>query len=222
MRAGVTDHRAAEREKAALVVERKLQSDRLIAALVVAGKGLRALAGPFHRAAKLLCRPNHQRELRIEGVARAVVAADVAAFDPDVGHRHAEDGGELMLLADHAAGPGVQRMLVGRRIVDADRGARVERHAGDALHPGVELRHMGRARECRFGRLDVADIGIDTDIGSVIVKLDVRLRRARCFRHCLKRFVIHPDLLGGILGGGDALRHHHDDLLADVADPVGR
>ena len=152
VRAGVADHRAAQREEAAFVVERELQRDRLVAALVVAGEGLRALAGPFHRAAELLGRPHHQRELRIEGVARAVVAADVAALDAHVGHRHAEDRRELVLLPDHAAGAGVQRVLVGRRIVDADRGARVERHAGDALHPGLEFRHMGRARERRLGR----------------------------------------------------------------------
>ena len=66
----------------------------------------------------------------------------------------------------------MQRVLVGRRIVDADRGARVERHAGDALHPGLELRHMRGARERRLGRLDVADIGVDADIADVVVEPD--------------------------------------------------
>ena len=85
VRAGVADHRAAHREEPALLVQRQLQRDRLVAALIVAGEGLRAFAGPLHRAAEALGRPYHQRELRIEGVARAVVAADVAAFDPHVG-----------------------------------------------------------------------------------------------------------------------------------------
>ena len=171
MRAGVADDRAAHRQEAALVVERKLRRDRLVAALVVAGEGLRALAGPFHRAAEALRRPHHQRELRIEGVARAEVAADVAAFDAHVGRRHAEDARRARAFCRTTPPePACSVCLFGRRIVDADRGAGVERHAGDALHPGVELRHMRRARERRLGRLDVADIGVDADIAGVIVE----------------------------------------------------
>ena len=49
-----------------------------IAALIVAEERLAALAGPFHRPPEPPRRPGHQRELGIERVAGAEIAADVA------------------------------------------------------------------------------------------------------------------------------------------------
>src|SRR5262249_14528986 len=134
VRTGVADHRAAQRQEFALVVESELGLDHLVAALVVAGERFGTLAGPFHRPADALRRPDHQRELRIEGVARAEIAATVAALDAALLRRDAERAGELGLLPPHAPRAGMQRVLAARRIVDAGRGAGVERHAGDALH----------------------------------------------------------------------------------------
>src|SRR6266511_3208325 len=76
--AGVHGDRAAQRQKAAVGVERKLCLDDLVAALVVAEEGFRALAGPFDRSADASCGPGDQREFRIEDVAGAEIAADVA------------------------------------------------------------------------------------------------------------------------------------------------
>ena len=65
------------------MVQRKLGMEDLVAALVVTGKGLGALAGPFHRTPEPLRGPDHQRELGKEGVAGAEIAADIAALDTD-------------------------------------------------------------------------------------------------------------------------------------------
>ena len=82
---------------------------------------------------------------------------------------------------------------------------------------------MGGARERCLGRRDVADVGVDADVGDVVIEPRRAGRdRGRGRRHRLERLVVHHDALGRILGGGDALGHHHHHLLADVAHPVGR
>src|SRR5262249_61663948 len=135
----IANVRAAKREKAAVGVERKLGLDEEIAPLIVAEKSLLALARPFDRAADAPRCPGHQREFGVERVARAEIAADVAGDDANALHRDVEDAGELVLLSDHAAAAGVKRGEAGRAVVTANGGARLKRHAGDALHPSFKL-----------------------------------------------------------------------------------
>ena len=68
-----------------------------------------------------------------------------------------------------------------------------------------------------------AHVGVDADIGDVVVKLGSR-RFDGFGGHGdrLERLVVDDDPLGRVLGGGDGLGDHHDHLLSDVSHPVGR
>ena len=61
---------------------------------------------------------------------------------------------------------------------------------------------MRGARERRLGRRDVADVGVDADVGRLIVEpRRARLRpRPACRDHRLERLVVDDDQLGGVLG----------------------
>ncbi len=142
---------AAHRQKIALGVERQLGLHRKIARLIVGQKQLVALDDPFHRAPELFRRPRHQRELGIDHAAGAEIAADIAHEHADFVRRHAEDGGEVFLEPHRAAIAGIDRIAAGLGIERRQRGARLHRHAGHALHPGFEPRHMRGTgeRRCR-------------------------------------------------------------------------
>ena len=145
----------------AVVVERKLGLDRQVARLVVAEEGLAALAGPLDRAADPARRPSHQRKFRIERAACPEIAADLVHDDPHLLLGDAEDLGQLLLRPDGAADPGIKRVAPGIRVIGAGRGARLHRHAGNALHPGLEFDDVSRSRKSRIGGGRVADLGID-------------------------------------------------------------
>ena len=155
---------AAHREKLALVIERELGFDDEIARLIVAQERFAALDDPFHRPAELFRRPGDQRKFRIDHAAGAEIAADVAHQDADLLRRHAEHGGEIVFQADGAAVAGINRKATGRGVECGERAARLHRHAGDALHPGLEPRHMRGARKRRIRRRGIAQLGIETHI----------------------------------------------------------
>ena len=223
MRADIAEIVGPQRQEAAVGVERQLGGHREIAAHIVGDEGLVALGGPFHRPPDLARAPDHQREFGKEAVARAEIAADLVGDDAHRFERHAQDRRDLLLLAHDAAGAGVERVASGRRVVDADGGARLHRHAGDAIDPGVEPRHVGGAREGCVGRLGVADLGVDHDVGQVVVEpRRVFLDRRRRVGHRRQRLVVDDHLLGGVFGLGDCLGDDEGDRGADVADAVGR
>jgi hypothetical protein len=212
----------AQRQDAAGGVERELGVDRLVAALVVGEERLAAVAGPFDRPADALRRPGDQAEFRKERVAGAEIAADVARRHPHLFLGHVQDGGELALLPHHAARAGVQEVAAGRRVVGADRRTRVERHAGHPVHQRVEPDDVGGARERRHGAGRVADVGVDAHVGDVVVEPDgLRRDRGLAGDDGSQRPVVDRDALGGVARLGHRLGHHHGDLLADVAHPVG-
>jgi hypothetical protein len=127
-----------------------------------------------------------------------------------------------VLLPHHAAAAGVQRVLVQRAVVFADRSARVERHAGDPLHPGRQADHPGGARERRLRASDVAHVGIDADVGGLVVE-PRRIGRDRGGGgdHRRQRPVVDRNAFGGVARRGHAFGHHHGDLLPDIAHAVG-
>ena len=155
---------AAHRQKLALVVERQLGFDGEIARLVVAQERLVALDDPFHRPAELLRRPGHQRELGVDHAAGAEIAADVLHQHADFFRRHVEHGGEIVLQPHRAAVAGIDGVAAGLRIECRERRARLHRHAGDALHPGLEPGHVGGAGKGGVGRRRVAKLAIEADI----------------------------------------------------------
>ncbi len=105
----------------------------------------------------------------------------------------------------------------------ADRGARLHRHAGDALDPGVEAHDVRRSREGGIGRGLVADIAVDHDVRTAHRKAAARRFHRVCRRdHRRERLVIDDDQLGRILRRGNRFGDDEGDSRADVADPIGR
>ena len=134
-----------------------------------------------------------------------------------------EDRRYLLLLPHDAAGAGVERVASGRRVVDADRGARLHRHAGDAIDPGVEPRDVGGARERRIGRFGVADLGVDHDVRQVVVEpRRVFFDRRRRVGHGRQRLVVDDHFSAASLACSDRLGDDEGDRGADVADAIGR
>ena len=73
-------------------------------------------------------------------------------------HRH------VVAWAHRAAGAGVQRVVSGRRVVFADRRARLHRDAGDALHPGAERTTCAAAANAASVAARVAHLGVEAEI----------------------------------------------------------
>ena len=83
--------------------------------------------------------------------------------------RHAKDGGDLGLLTHDTAAAGVQKITPALRIEIPYRGARLHRHAGDTLHPGLQARDMGGAGECGVGPGGIANLGVEKHIRRQVV-----------------------------------------------------
>ena len=107
------------------------------------------------------------------------------------------------LQPHRAAVAGIERVAPGRRIECAERGARLHRHAGDALHPGFEARDMRGARKGGLGRRGVAELGVEADIGACVSSHSAaRPGRAAATRvgHGGQRARSRLDVLGAVLG----------------------
>ena len=131
---------------------------------------------------------------------RTKIAADLVGDNADRFKRHAEDRGKLLFLAHDAAGPGVKRIAPARSVIAADGGTRLHWHAGDAVDPGVEARHMGGPRKRLRRRFGVADLGIDHDVRQIIVEArGAGLDRGQRVGHRRQWLVLYDHLFGGIL-----------------------
>src|SRR5262249_28846779 len=137
--ADVAEMRAAHGEKTAALVERKLDLRDQVAALIVAEERFTAFADVFDGAADPLRSPQHQRKLGEDRILGPEVAADVVSDHADVLGLDPEHARKLAFLAHHAAAAGVQKIASALLVVIADGSARLHRHTGDALHPGLEL-----------------------------------------------------------------------------------
>ena len=109
---------------------------------------------------------------------RAEAAADIGRHDADLvlgqlehegAHQEADD---VRVLAR-----GVERVVAGGALELADRRARLHRIGDEPVVDDVELRHMRRLGESRFGRGLVADMPVVAEIAGRVV-VDLRLRPA--------------------------------------------
>jgi hypothetical protein len=69
-----------------------------------------------------------------------------------------------------AATAGVKRDAAARRIEAGKRGARLHRHAGDALHPGRKPDDVVGAGETHCGGRMIADPGVEHDVRGGVVR----------------------------------------------------
>ena len=216
--ADIGEVRAADGEELAARVERQLDRRRQVAAFVIGQKALAAVGQKFHRPAELLRRPGQQRIFGEEGIARAEIAAHVAAHRAALLHRHAERAGQGLALAHHAAaGAGPDRVAV-LLVDEAQRRARLHRRAGDAVDPGLEFDDMLGRGESGVGLRLVADFGIDRDIVAAVVphRGRARLHRIGGAHDRRQHLVIDLDQLGGVMRLVERLGDHHRHRLADI------
>ena len=222
--ADIADIGAAKAEEFAVLVERQLGRNGEVAALIVADEAFGAVAIPLDRAADLARGPRQKPVFREECVARAEIAAHVAAQRAAFLFRHAQNLGERLPLAhDAAAGAGINGVAPGLRIEIADRRARLHRRAGDALDPGVELCHVRGLGKRSVGCRAVADLAVGAEIAGTFVP-DARragFQRVRRTHHGGKRLVVYLDQLGRVLRRHVRVRDHHRHRLADEARLVG-
>jgi hypothetical protein len=147
-------------------VERQFGDDGEAAPLIVAEKGFVPVRHPLDRPARTARGPGDQRKLRIERIAHAEIAADVVGDDAHGIHRHVETGRKLAPVSHRAAACRVDRVTPARRIELGDRGARLHRRGGDALHPGLEFHDVPGARERFRRRGGVAEFGLQHDVAA--------------------------------------------------------
>ena len=214
---------AAKREEGALGVEGQLGVRREIAAPVVGQERLAPLARPLHGAAEAPRGPGDQRELGIAAVARAEIPADLARHHADRALRHAEGAGHAGPRPAEAPGARMDGVAAARRIPDADRRARLHRHAGDPLHPRIEPHHVGGARERGVHRRGIADLA-RRRTRSTWSRPRGSARRGgggEARRHRGQRRPLHGDALGAVARGRRRLGDDHGDDLAHEARAVG-
>ena len=128
-------------------------------------------------------------------------------------------------LVRHAPPCRRERVVARRRIVFADRGARLHRHAGDARHPGLEAHDVRGARERGLGRFAIADLGVEADVGARFVEQRAA-RRVAPQRPCRQPQAAPRSrprrARRASLAAATASRDHDRDRLADVAHLVDR
>ena len=210
---------AAQREELPLRIQSQFHLRHQVAALVVAEERLAALAGPFHRPAQLPRGPDHEQEFREHRVLGAEIAANIVAQHANLVLRHAEHEGDFALLALHAPTAGMQRVAAGLLVIGADGRAHFHRHAGHALNPGLQPRHMRRLGKRRLGRVPVADMRLQRDIRRRLIPERGRIfpRGVARVGHGRQRLVFHLDQLGRVLGDGDGLGNDEGHTFAAEA-----
>ena len=125
----------AHRQEGAVGIERKLGGELVISPVAVGHEAARALVGPFDRTAERARRMQHADIFRKRRRLHAERAADMAGQDANLLRLDLEDLRHVAPQPEHSLRRGVQREASARRLVDADRRARL--HRVDH-HPAVD------------------------------------------------------------------------------------
>ena len=214
----------AQRQDLAAVVERELAVIDHLAAVRIVHHAFGARGDPLHWVAELLRRPHHQQVVGIGAALEAEAAADVRRDDADLVLRHVEDVADLHAHAMRVLRSGIQRVLVGRGLVVADRDARLHR---DRRYPVVlhaQLDDVLGLGEGGVGRLGAAEHQAERGIAHLVVVVD--LGRA-LFRgildvdHGFERLVFDRDQFGAVARLRFRFRDDERDAVADAAHFVG-
>ena len=214
-------HGAAKAEDFSLAVDRDGDLPVLIALLGRGEEVLAAVLLPFHRTAELHRRGRYHRLLRIERRLGAEAAADERRDHPDRFQVALEQIGQRAAAEVRRLRRGPDRQHVGGRIVARQHGAAFQGHRRAAMQMHVLLEHVRRVLE---RGIDVA-VAHRHEGGDVRREIGVYRRGAGLHRvagvaHRRQRLVVDRDRGRRVLGEMAAVRHHHGDGLADVADLV--
>ena len=120
-----------------------------------------------------------------------------------------ENAGDDGARAVHVLAVDVEGVALARRVVDAERAARLDGADDEAVVDQLDLRHVGGGLEGGLGALSVA---VRPGAGEVARRLGPELRRVRLARlhgvdHRRQRRVVHVHQLRRVLGGGQRLGH---------------
>ena len=197
----------------------------VIAAVGVAQEGFAAVAHPFHRPPHPLGGPQRHHLLRIDenlgAEAAAHVGRDHAQF---VLGRQPHEGGDDQARHMRVLAGGPQGEAVAAGIVVADRGTRLHGVGHQPVVDDVEPGHVLGRLEGGLDRAGVAQVPLIDGVGGRHL---VNLRRALVLRlggigDRRQHLVIANDLLGGIPGLRQGIRHHHRDRVPHMAGLAGR
>ena len=222
--AGVAVAGEARREELALLVERKLADEFMVAAVMVRHEALEAVGGPLHRPAELLRGMQDRHVFGIDRGLHAERAADIADQHMHLVGRDAEDIDEAGLHAERALAADVHRVAAARLVERGDRGARLHRADDDAAVDQIEL---GDVRGLRERLRDLRGIAVEIVERDVAGHVVIELRRAGLGGFARlgdggQGLDIDLDGFGGILRLRQRLGDHDRDRIADEAHLVGR
>ncbi len=166
--ADVADDVGAQRQNAAIIVERQFGVDDFVKTLAVGGEVFQAVAGPFDRALQQPRRGANKNFLRIERALAAKTAADIGRDDANAVPRNierrrqriADDAGHLRCR--------MQGQRVAARLVFGEAGARLDRDRALAMHAEPAFDPDRRRRKCRL-RIAALELAADDDIGAGLV-----------------------------------------------------
>ena len=208
------------RDDAAVAVETHAGMGIVIARLCVGQEGIGSGCRPAHRPSQQLRGPDNRRHFDGEISLHAETAADVGRNDANLVFRNMQrvDGQPAAQIV-RLLRRGIKRIAVGRGVVFAQIGARLQRIGGEPAVAQPQLDDLGGAGHRGVGLLPVAALDVEDDVGAESL-MHQRRRAARPPRANRRRPAAvrnRRDGLGGVLGRKAALGHDCGDDVADVA-----
>ena len=221
--AEVLDGVHAQAGDAAILIERELASEPMVARLSVGDEALGSARGPLDRAPETASRPGERDVLGIGLDLRAKAAADVTGDAAHAIARHAEDAREVGRELMHALQRGVDRVASGGGVPGGEGRARLHEAGDQAVVDQREPGDVGRAGKRALGCGGVAALPV---VDAIARGDGVKLRGAVAERRDgvddrRPRGVAHHDRFGAVARLGRRRGDDHRDRLAHVAHAVG-
>ncbi len=155
----------AQRDELAVLVERELGLDRLVATVVVAHQGFAAGCNPFHRSLDALARPCDDGLLGIDMPLHPESAAHILGHHADHALGHIEVlCREALADAMHVLGAGVEGEAPGAGVEIAKAAARLHGHRVQAVVVQLEARDVVGVLDRRIGIVPVAEPQREADV----------------------------------------------------------
>jgi len=212
-------------EKLAVTVERKRGIDDIVARVVIADVRLVSGLRPFHWPADAARRPQHQDDLRIDGAAQAVGAADIAGDQPQLGFGYLERGaGDVVAEQPGTLEAAMQRVAAGAGIIDPSHAARLNRIGG---HPVDDQTLFDDIRGSGKGGIHLGLIAGLKEIGFVVQAFAVELWSVGCEGVARRydsrpRRILDNDTFGGVTRFFERFGDHHRDRITHMHHAVER
>ena len=205
-----------------VLVEGDFHHHVLRAAVMIGYETAGALVGPFHRTPQSAGGVQDADVFRIDRSLHAERAADLTGHHAHLVGGRAQDIHQRGLHAVDALARGIERPFAARRVVFADRGARLHGVDHHALIGGFKPRDVFGLGEGLGDLGGIAIVIIERDIVRHGIEDQRRagLHRIGGLEHDRQRLDVDRDRLGGILGLRNGFRDDAGDRIADEAHLV--